>query len=46
MKKETICDLCDMRKQCIKMLDHLWACVICRIKFYSDDEIKQTLNKL
>jgi hypothetical protein len=44
-KEKTYCDLCDIKRECIKMLNRLWACVICRTTYYNDKEVKQTLSK-
>ena len=34
MKEKTYCDLCDHKRECVKMKDGLWACVICRMRYY------------
>lgn len=45
MKTKTYCDLCDKHLDCIKMLDMLWVCIICRMKFYTDKEVElSTIN--
>ena len=33
-KKETYCDLCDQKRECKKQKDGLWACVVCRLRYY------------
>lgn len=44
MIKKEYCDLCDseIKLNCIKMLDRLWACIKCRIRYYTDEEIKKS----
>lgn len=46
MSKKEYCDLCESKEKlnCIKMLDQLWVCIKCRIKYYTDKEIKESLT--